>query len=76
MARAAKPTALEALLLRALAGEHPDDAVQGVLTQLKADVVAVAELADEGGRPVLAAPLRGICRRLDVAIELRRRERR
>lgn len=68
-------TPLEEVLVRALVGEgDATDVLEAVLVGLRVDVLAAAELADEGGLERLASPLRGVARRLNLAIDLRRLE--
>jgi hypothetical protein len=61
------------VLLRGL-GLASDDALEGVLSALAAEVEVAASLASEAGHLAVANALDGMGRRLDVAIEIRRRE--
>ncbi len=61
------------MLLRGLSVAS-DDALEGVLAALRSEVEAFARLAESGGRVDIANALDGLGRRLDVCVEIRRRE--
>lgn len=64
---------IAAVLMRALAASG-DDPLEGVLVALRSDVEVAARLSEGAGHRDVAVSLDGIGRRLDAAIELRRRE--
>ena len=65
---------LVSVLLRGL-GLCNDDPLEGVLAALRSEVEVFARGAEHGGALDTANALNGIGRRLDVCVELRRRER-